>query len=106
MPDNTQEVLTETHAQTRVITLNRPERHHAINTPMATQLMAAIDEAESDDSIKVIIMRGSGDRALPAFSIMPMAALGGWLRKILTITEVFGILVRHSNMEPGVEICS
>ncbi|MEZ0289595.1 MAG: 3-hydroxyacyl-CoA dehydrogenase/enoyl-CoA hydratase family protein [Sulfolobales archaeon] len=42
------------------IILNRPERLNAINPDMIRELSSALDELEADDSIRVIVITGSG----------------------------------------------
>jgi len=49
-----------------VITLNRPERHHALSNALSSQLEAAIINAEADPDVRVIILTGSGDKAFCA----------------------------------------
>jgi enoyl-CoA hydratase/carnithine racemase len=44
------------------ITLNRPERRNAIQFPdMSHRLMEAVERAEDDDDIKVVILTGAGE---------------------------------------------
>ena len=50
----------------RVITLNRPARHHALNFELASQIEGAVDEAESDKNIHAIVITGSGGKAFCA----------------------------------------
>src|SRR5690606_4166509 len=42
------------------ITLNRPERLNAINDAMPAEIAAAVDRAEDDDDIHVIVLAGAG----------------------------------------------
>ncbi|WP_346056176.1 enoyl-CoA hydratase-related protein [Amycolatopsis dongchuanensis] len=42
------------------ITLNRPERLNAFTLEMAHQLIAAFDEADADDSVRVVVVTGAG----------------------------------------------
>jgi enoyl-CoA hydratase/carnithine racemase len=42
------------------ITLNRPGRLNAFTAEMGTELMDAIDRAEADDDVRVIIITGAG----------------------------------------------
>lgn len=42
------------------ITFNRPEKLNAFNFKMYEELIELIDEAEEDDDVKVIILRGAG----------------------------------------------
>ncbi|WOJ94538.1 crotonase/enoyl-CoA hydratase family protein [Congregibacter variabilis] len=54
------EVLTEKIDGVLVITLNRPEAKNAANRALALGVAAAIDELESDDSLRVAILTGAG----------------------------------------------
>ncbi len=49
-----------------VLTLDRPARHHAINSELAAALIAALDAAEIDDSVRAIVVTGSGAKAFCA----------------------------------------
>jgi len=42
------------------VTLNRPEKRNALNSEMLIQLMEVLSDVSRDDSIKVVILRGSG----------------------------------------------
>lgn len=42
------------------ITLNRPEKMNAINGVMFREILAALDDAEQDDSVRAIVITGSG----------------------------------------------
>ena len=42
------------------ITLNRPEASNAINPDLVAQLTASFDQAQSDPSVKTIVIRGAG----------------------------------------------
>lgn len=42
------------------ITLNRPERMNAFNGQMCKELIAAFDQADIDDDVKVVIVTGAG----------------------------------------------
>jgi enoyl-CoA hydratase/carnithine racemase len=48
------------------ITLNRPDRMNAFTATMMLDLIAAFDETDADDNVKVVIVTGSGDRAFCA----------------------------------------
>jgi enoyl-CoA hydratase/carnithine racemase len=41
--------------------LNRPEKKNALTSAMYDALVAAVGRAESDDSIRVMVLRGNGD---------------------------------------------
>jgi enoyl-CoA hydratase/carnithine racemase len=41
-----------------VIKLNRPEKKNAINNQLRSDLIQAVDEAEMDDTVKVVVLTG------------------------------------------------
>jgi enoyl-CoA hydratase len=45
------------------ITFSNPERHNAMNMEMWQALPQALSAFEADDEVKVIVLRGAGDRA-------------------------------------------
>jgi enoyl-CoA hydratase len=45
------------------ITLNRPEMANAVNTQMAQEMVDACQKIKQDESIKVVIITGTGDEA-------------------------------------------
>jgi len=45
------------------VTFNRPERHNAMTYDMYDGLHAACETADSDDGVKVLVLRGAGGRA-------------------------------------------
>jgi enoyl-CoA hydratase/carnithine racemase len=57
-------VLAETHGQVLWLTLNRPEQRNPLSSQMIAALHAAIDSANEDPSVRVIVIAGSG----PVFS--------------------------------------
>jgi enoyl-CoA hydratase len=48
------------------IILNRPEKLNALNGAVLEGLHAALDRAEGDDEVKVVVLTGAGDRAFSA----------------------------------------
>ena len=49
-----------------VLTLHRPEKLNALNYALIDSLRAALDELETDASVRAVILTGSGDRAFSA----------------------------------------
>ncbi|MCM0759471.1 short-chain-enoyl-CoA hydratase [Sporomusa sphaeroides DSM 2875] len=49
-----------------MITLNRPKALNALNSELLTELNGLLDEIAQDDSVKVVIITGSGDKAFVA----------------------------------------
>jgi enoyl-CoA hydratase len=57
-------IHTDNHIST--ITINRPDKLNALNKDTIMELSEAIDIAESDNDIRVIIITGSGEKAFVA----------------------------------------
>jgi 2-(1,2-epoxy-1,2-dihydrophenyl)acetyl-CoA isomerase len=53
-------VLTATQGAVAIVTLNRPHRMNTIDFPLAEQFLAALQHAAADDSIRAILINGSG----------------------------------------------
>ena len=54
------------------ITINRPDALNALNEETISELLARFDDAEKDDSVKVIVLTGAGDRAFCAGADLKM----------------------------------
>lgn len=50
------------------IVLNRPHKHNAVTPEMAAALMAHCAGADRDDDVRVVLLRGAGERAFSAGS--------------------------------------
>jgi enoyl-CoA hydratase len=48
------------------ITLNRPEVMNALNLQMRKEILQVLDEVEKDDSVRVLILTGAGEKAFSA----------------------------------------
>jgi enoyl-CoA hydratase/carnithine racemase len=59
-------VLHDRRDATLTLTLNRPEKLNALSTAMLEELDAALDDAEGDGDVRVIVITGGGDRAFVA----------------------------------------
>lgn len=51
-------ILTED--STRILELNRPDKRNALNDELITALKAALREADTDDAIRSVVIRGAG----------------------------------------------
>ena len=60
------EITRETRGPVLVLTINRPEARNAINRATALALEAALDDAEADDEVAVVVLTGAGDKAFSA----------------------------------------
>lgn len=53
-------ILIETQDTIRIITLNRPEKRNALNDELIAALKAALHEADADESLRAVVIRGAG----------------------------------------------
>jgi len=54
-------IRTEKRDQVAIVTLDRPEKKHAVTTEMRIQLYEAFEELGEDNSVRAVILTGSGD---------------------------------------------
>ena len=67
MSDTYANLLIERHADGyAVVTLNRPEALNALNSALFADLAAFLDAVEHDDTVRCLILTGSGDKAFAA----------------------------------------
>ena len=50
----------------RIITINRPEKLNALNRAVIKELSEALEQAENDKKIRVVILTGAGEKAFVA----------------------------------------
>jgi enoyl-CoA hydratase/carnithine racemase len=60
------EILVGRDGAVLTVTFNRPEARNALTWRMYERLTAACDEVDADDAIRVMVLRGAGDRAFVA----------------------------------------
>jgi enoyl-CoA hydratase/carnithine racemase len=53
-------LLSENHGAVRVLTLNRPDKHNALNTQLTQQLLDALRATEQDDTVHAVVLTGAG----------------------------------------------
>lgn len=58
-----QELRIETRGHVRLITINRPERANALTPEVAARICEAFVDANFDDSVRVVVITGSGERS-------------------------------------------
>lgn len=49
-----------------VVTLNRPEKMNALSGELISELRSAIERAEADEDVRVVVLTGAGDAAFSA----------------------------------------
>ena len=59
-------VLIEREAATAIVTINRPQVLNALNTQTLDELRRAILELKQDDTVRVVILTGAGDKSFVA----------------------------------------
>lgn len=60
MPKSHETILIEDRSKTRWITLNRIKQRNALNLPLFRELREALIDAEEDDNIRCVVIRGGG----------------------------------------------
>lgn len=63
---DSQLVLYEKETPIAFLTFNRPEALNALNTDVNLKLIELLDRAEGDEDVRVIILKGSGEKAFVA----------------------------------------
>ncbi|HWP38534.1 MAG TPA: enoyl-CoA hydratase-related protein [Gemmatimonadales bacterium] len=61
-----QTILIETANRVTTITINRPDKRNALNAATRQAFIAALDALEHDDSVRVVVVTGAGDKAFIA----------------------------------------
>jgi enoyl-CoA hydratase len=59
-------LLVRNEGATRVLTLNRPEARNAFNEALLRALEAAVKEANADESLRALVITGTGEKAFCA----------------------------------------
>jgi crotonobetainyl-CoA hydratase len=59
-------VLVERHGSVLIITINRPEARNAINAAVSIGVGDALEEAQHDPEIRVVVLTGAGDKSFCA----------------------------------------
>jgi enoyl-CoA hydratase len=63
---NFSNLQTQTDQRIMRITINRPQSLNALNAKTIEELSRAIDQAASDDEVRVVVITGAGDKAFVA----------------------------------------
>jgi len=59
-------IIVSTHNSISTVTINRPSKLNALNTKTIQELQDAFEACEQDQSIRVLLITGSGDKAFVA----------------------------------------
>ncbi len=66
MPHSYEAILVERRGPVALITINRPEKRNALNIQTREEGAAALEELREDDSVRVVVFTGAGERAFVA----------------------------------------
>lgn len=69
-------VLIERRGHVMLITLNRPDARNAVNAEMCLRVGAALEVADQDPDIRVVVLTGAGDKAFCAGADLKAIARG------------------------------
>jgi len=61
-----QTILVERRDRVATVTINRPEKRNALNIQTRAEGAATLDELRVDDSVRVVVLTGAGDKAFIA----------------------------------------
>jgi enoyl-CoA hydratase len=66
MSQSYETLLVERRDRIAIITINRPEKRNALNIKTREEGAAALEELANDDSVRVVVFTGAGDKAFIA----------------------------------------
>ncbi len=66
MSNSYETILVERRGRVAMVTINRPEKRNALNIQTRAEGAAVLDELRADDSVRVVILTGAGDKAFIA----------------------------------------
>src|SRR5436189_2601564 len=59
-------ITVEQRGAVAILTINRPDKLNALNKQVHTEGVAALDEMKSDDSVRVVVFTGAGEKSFIA----------------------------------------
>ena len=63
---NYETILVEKQAGVAVLTINRPDKLNALNSKVHTEGVEILDELKTDSEIRVVVIKGAGEKAFVA----------------------------------------
>ena len=105
----TETLLLELNGPVLHVTLNRPESRNAMSLGMVNELMAVFDAVADDDTVRAIVLRGTGGHFCAGGDIKDMAgararAAGGEADAFYVLNRRFGEMISRANAQPQVMI--
>jgi enoyl-CoA hydratase/carnithine racemase len=67
-------ILTDVQEGIAILRLNRPEKRNAVNEQMSAEALDALDAFEADDSVRCIVLTGTGEQSFCAGQDMAEAS--------------------------------
>ncbi len=98
--DQTPAVLTELRDHVLVVTLNRPEARNAVDAALTQGLGDALERAEHDREIRVVVLTGAGDKTFCAGADLKAISRGEALNPPGTEAWGFAGFVTHPISKP------
>ena len=95
-------VLVEHRGHVMVVTLNRPEARNAVNAALALGVGNALEEADRDPEIRVVVITGAGDKAFCAGADLKAVARGENIMPPEAEAWGFAGYVRHHIGKPTI----
>ncbi|MFL6022364.1 MAG: crotonase/enoyl-CoA hydratase family protein [Marmoricola sp.] len=96
----TEAVLTELRDHVLLVTLNRPEARNAVNGDLTLGLGNALERAETDPEIRVVVLTGAGELSFCAGADLKAIARGESLNPAGTESWGFAGMVQHPIGKP------
>lgn len=90
------ELLIERRGHVDLMTINRPDARNAINRATAEAIDAALDAADADDEVWVVVLTGAGDKAFSAGMDLKAFAAG----EVPFTAHGFGGITRREFSKP------
>jgi enoyl-CoA hydratase len=59
-------LLVDRDGAVAILTINRPDKRNALNSQVRAELVAALDALRDDESVRVLVITGAGDKAFVA----------------------------------------
>src|SRR5215467_11612922 len=59
-------VLIENRGRVAIVTINRPDKLNALNIATRNDILAALDQLERDNEVRVVVITGAGEKAFIA----------------------------------------
>jgi len=97
---NTPELLIDRDGPVLTVTFNRPRQRNAMTWAMYDGLYAACEQADADEDVRVMVLRGAGDRAFVAGTdIGQFAEFGSGADGVAYESRIGGIVRRLEDVD-------